>query len=141
MYEFWTESKIANFRPPLPPLWLRNIWMFPYQRTNLWNFGEKILRIGDFEKWDFFESAILNFFFRKKKIFFCFILMKISPNLCGRMDGSKFWCFPWFSENFLLCVILRYTVCIWVSCILQIQKRTVSAETIRGNTVFSLPNL
>ena len=26
------------------------------------------------------------------------------------MDGSKFWCFPWFPENSLLCVILRYTV-------------------------------
>ena len=36
--------------------------------------------------------------------------MKISPNLYGRMDGSKFWCFPWFPENSLLCVILRYTV-------------------------------
>ena len=42
--------------------------------------------------------------------FFCFIPMKISPNLYGRMDGSKFWCFPWFPENSLLCVILRYTV-------------------------------
>ena len=35
--------------------------------------------------------------------------MKISPNLYGRMDGSKFWCFPWFPENSLLCVILCYT--------------------------------
>ena len=25
--------------------------------------------------------------------------MKISPNLYGRMAGSKFWCFPWFPEN------------------------------------------
>ena len=45
---------------------------------------------------------------KKKKN--CFILMKISPNLHGRMDGLKFWCFPWFPENSLLCVILRYTV-------------------------------
>ena len=36
--------------------------------------------------------------------------MKISPNLYGRMDGSKFWYFPWFPENSLVCVILRYTV-------------------------------
>ena len=36
--------------------------------------------------------------------------MKISPNLYGRMDGSKFLGFPWFPENSLLCVILRYTV-------------------------------
>ena len=40
--------------------------------------------------------------------------MKISPNLYGRMDGSKFWCFPWFPENSLLCVILCYTVYIKV---------------------------
>ena len=47
--------------------------------------------------------------------FFCFIPIKISPNLYGRMDGSKFWCFPWFPENSLLCVILRYTVYKWVA--------------------------
>jgi hypothetical protein len=35
-------------------------------RTNLWNFREIFLRIGDFEKLSFFESAILNFFFKKK---------------------------------------------------------------------------
>ena len=92
-----TSMPFASFNPTNP-------------RTNLRNFREKILRIGDFEKWAFFESAILNFFFEKKKFFFCFIPMKISPNLYGRMDGSKFWCFPWFPENSLLCVILRYTV-------------------------------
>ena len=31
-------------------------------RTNLRNFHEKIMRICDFNKWAFFESAILNFF-------------------------------------------------------------------------------
>ena len=82
-------------------------------RTNPWNFHENFLRIGGAGKWAFFESAILNFFF-KKKVFFCFIPIKISPNLYGRMDGSKFWCFPWFPENSLLCVILRYTVYVWV---------------------------
>ncbi len=40
-----------------------------------------ILKNGNFEKF-----AILNLF--------CFILMKISPNLYGRMNGSKFWPFP-----------------------------------------------
>ena len=30
-------------------------------------FSQKILRIGDFEKLSFFESAILDFFFQKKK--------------------------------------------------------------------------
>ena len=68
----------------------------------------------------FWELAILKIslflgrpfqiFFFKFFFFFYFILMKISPNLYGRMDGSKFWCSPWFPENSLLCVILRYTV-------------------------------
>ena len=49
-----TSMPFASFNPTSP-------------RTNLRNFCEKILRIGDFEKWAFFESAILNFFFRKKK--------------------------------------------------------------------------
>jgi hypothetical protein len=35
-------------------------------RTNPVNFHKIILRIGDFEKWPFFESAVLNFFFQKK---------------------------------------------------------------------------
>ena len=61
----------------------------------------------------FFWVGHFEFFFQKKIFFFCFIPMKISPNLYGRMDGSKFWCFPWFPENSLLCVILRYTVYVW----------------------------
>ena len=68
-------------------------------RTNLRNFREKSLRIGDFKKWAFFESAILNFFFGKFFFFFCFIPMKISPNLLGRMDGLKFWPDFWVSAK------------------------------------------
>ena len=57
-------------------------------RTNPWNFHEKILRIGDFEKFFFFESAILIFFF---KFFFRFIPLKTSQSLLVSKDGSKFW--------------------------------------------------
>jgi hypothetical protein len=32
-------------------------------------FSQKNLRIGDFEKLSFFESAILDFYFSKKKLF------------------------------------------------------------------------
>ena len=78
-------------------------------RTNQLNFQKKILRIGDFEKLSFFQSSILDFFF-KTNIFFFFIPMKISHKLCVRMDGTQFWCFSWFPANTLLCVILRYTV-------------------------------
>ena len=74
-------------------------------RTNLWNFREKILRIDHFEKRPFWKIGNFDFFFSSKKIFFCFIIMKISPNLYGRMNGSKFWRFPCFPRNFLLCVI------------------------------------
>ena len=81
-----TSMPLASFNPTNP-------------RTNLWSFRKKILRIGDFKYLSFSEFAIL--------IFFCFILIKISPNLYGSMDGLKFWCFP---ENSLLCIILRYMV-------------------------------
>ena len=69
----------------------------------------------NFENWRFWKMAIFEkrpfwIFFFKKNFFFCFILMKISPNLQSRMDGLKFWCFLWFPENSLLCVKLRYTV-------------------------------
>ena len=68
-------------------------------RTNPWNFHKKILRIGDFEKWPFFESAILNFFFEKKKFFFCFIPMKISHKLCVRMAVTQFLLLWWFTAK------------------------------------------
>ena len=55
-----------------------------------------------------FLSRPFWFVFPKKK--YSFIPMKISSNLYGRMDGSKFWWFPWFPENSLLFVMLRYTV-------------------------------
>ena len=61
----------------------------------------------------FFWVGHFEFFFRKKKKKNCFIPMKISPNLHGRMERLKFWCVPWFPENSLLCVILRYIVYIW----------------------------
>ena len=54
-------------------------------------FLQKILRIGGFEKFRFFESAIL--------IFFCFIPMKISYKLCDRMDGTQFLWLSWFSAK------------------------------------------
>ena len=44
-----TSMPFASFNPTNP-------------RTNLRNFREKILKIGVFEKWAFFDSAILNFF-------------------------------------------------------------------------------
>ena len=73
-------------------------------------FMKKFWELAILKNGHFWKTAILDFFFPKKKFFFCFILMKTSPNLHGRMDGLKFWCFLWFPENSLVCVILRYTV-------------------------------
>ena len=67
-------------------------------RTNLWNFHEKISRIGDFEKWPFFESAILIFFFKKKNCF-CFIPMKISHKLCITLNGTQLLWLCWFTAQ------------------------------------------
>jgi hypothetical protein len=95
-----------------------------------------------FENWRFWKSQffwVSHFeFFVSKFFFFCFIPMKISLNLYGRMNGSKFWCFPWFLENSLLCAILRYTVylryfctTIWIvrctfgSCYIQHHAQTI----------------
>ena len=52
-------------------------------------FLQKILRIGDFEKRCFLESAILIFFLNFH--FFCFFPMKTSQSLLVIKDGSKFW--------------------------------------------------
>ena len=38
-------------------------------RTNSWNFGGICSALDEVEKLSFFESAILNFFFKKKKFF------------------------------------------------------------------------
>jgi hypothetical protein len=52
-------------------------------------FSQKILRVDDFEKLSFFESAILEFVFGNfLDYFFCFIPMKISHKLCDRMHTT-----------------------------------------------------
>ena len=83
-------------------------------RTNLWNFREKFLRIGDFEKRCFFESAILNFFFRKKNFFFAFFpwkqvkvywLARMGQNFDQGTNASTFWPRP----NILKGSVHRYS--------------------------------
>ena len=41
-----------------------------FPRTDLWNFREKISKIGDFEKQPFLKIGHFEFFFFKKKFFF-----------------------------------------------------------------------
>ena len=63
-------------------------------------FREKILRIDGFEKLIFFESAILEFFFKNK----CFLLnpRKSSQRFLGSKEGSKFWWLTWFPAHEVL---------------------------------------
>ena len=62
-------------------------------RANLWNFHEIFLRIGDFEKLSFFESAILNFFF-----FVCFLWKSVKGSWISRM-GQNFNDYPGFQAK------------------------------------------
>ena len=62
-------------------------------RTKLWNFHKFFSRIGDFEKRPFWKIGHFEFF-SSIFYFFCFIPMKISTNLYGRMDGSNIWRLP-----------------------------------------------
>ena len=80
-----TSMPFASFNPTNP-------------RTNLRNFREKILRIGDFEKWVFFESAILNFFFEKKIIFFASFPWKLAQIYMVEWMGWNFDVFLGFQK-------------------------------------------
>ena len=79
------------------------------QRTNPWNFHEKILRIGGAGKWVFFESAILNFLNRpfwilfSKKFFFAsfswkqvkvYWLARMGQNFDQAKRDNTFWTRP-----------------------------------------------
>ena len=79
-------------------------------RTNPWNFYEQILKIGGAGKWGFFVSAILNFFFQKKKFFFASLQWK-SVNIYGTI--RVFWNFddyPDSSKKLGVCNNMEYTV-------------------------------
>ena len=67
-------------------------------RTHLRNFREKILRIGDFEKWAFFESAILIFFFEKKKKKIGLFPWKSAQIYMVECMGQNFDVFPGFQK-------------------------------------------
>ena len=133
------QGKHQNFHPSILPYEFGLIFMGMKQKKKIF-FFEKKIQNGRLKKSSFFKIANSQKFLRwvlglvglndvkgidvaqriwpwscptkaqkQPKNAFS-VPMKISPNLYGRMDGSKFWCFPWFPENSLLCVILRYTV-------------------------------
>ena len=96
-------------------------------RTNLRNFREKILRIGDFKKWAFFESAILNFFFEKKK-FFLLHSHENRPKFIWLKGWVKILTFSLVSRKFLaMRNILLYSVRIYwcyITFFQQLQKQS-----------------
>ena len=71
-------------------------------RTNPRNKNKIFLRIGDFKKCTFFESAILNFFFQKKNIFAFFPwklvkvywLARVAQNFDQAKSDNTFWPMP-----------------------------------------------
>jgi hypothetical protein len=56
------------------------------------------LRIGDFEKLSFFESAILNFFSKKRKFFFASFPGKSVQIYMEEWMGRNFDVFPGFQK-------------------------------------------
>ena len=77
-----TSMPFASFNPTIP-------------RTNLRNFREKILRIGDFKKWAFFSRPFWIFFFKKKKFFFA---SKSAQIYTVEWMGQNFDVFPGFQK-------------------------------------------
>ena len=68
-------------------------------RTGLWNFREKISRIGDFEKRPFWKIGHFEFvFFKKKKKKFASFLWKSVQISMVEWMGWNFDVFPAFQE-------------------------------------------
>ena len=79
-------------------------WPKDQSRSN----SQNILRIDSFEKRNFFESAILDFF--SKKVFFLLNPIKSSQRFSANKDGSKFWWLSWFPVQNNTCVKICNTV-------------------------------
>ena len=73
--------------------------------------------------------------FQKKK--FCLIPMKISHKLCDRMDGTQFWCFPWFPANSLLCVMISILSLIFQHCAFVRYPSRFRSYALKANLAFS----
>ena len=65
-------------------------------------------------KTQFFWVGHFEFFFSKKKNFFCFIPMKTCQSLLVSKDFSKFWWLPWFPAPNSTCLNICNTVYIHI---------------------------
>ena len=68
-----SHQSILHIQGPIPEIFTKNI--------ENWRFWKTL----------FFWVGHFEFFFSKKKIFFCFIPMKTCQSLLVSKDGSKFW--------------------------------------------------
>ena len=70
-----------------------------YPKDQSMKFWRKLLSFWRCWKTQFFWVGHFEFFFSKKKFFFCFIPMKKSQSLLVSKDGSKFWSLWWFTAK------------------------------------------
>jgi hypothetical protein len=82
--DFWLET-IIIIKNWVPSILLHNLWLI---FMGMKQKKIKLSIIGDFEKWPFFESAILNFIFQKKKIFASFQWKQVKVYWSARMDRN-----------------------------------------------------
>ena len=92
-------------------------------RTDLWNFREKILRIGDFEKQPFWKIGHFEFCSSKKKNVFAWFSWKSVQICMVEWMGQNFDVFPAFQE--ISCYALY--IVIWHAT----QKNFTTARTQR----------
>ena len=76
-------------------------------RINPCNFHKNILKVGDFEKLSFFESAILFLFFKKNNAFFLLHPHENQSVSWAARMGRNFDDYPGFQQ---IPYYLRYTV-------------------------------
>ena len=65
-------------------------------------FSKFFLQNWRFWKMYFFWVGHFEFFFQKKKIFFCWILTKTRESLLASKEFPKFWWLPWFAAHEVL---------------------------------------
>ena len=82
-----------------------------YPRTISWNFGEKMFRIGGFEKIDFFETTKFQYSKFEKNVFFLSFLFKCLKNSWVAWIGFNFYAYSDFQQNTRGNSFLLHTVC------------------------------
>ena len=83
-------------------------------RTNPWNFGGICSAFDEVEKLSFFESAILNFFFRKKNFFFASSPWKLVTNYVLEWMGLNFYYYDGLQPKMRAAIINEHECSWWL---------------------------